>query len=118
MTISLSGDLKAVGYYVATGNTATTIYYPIVIYHVILYFPLASYLSRLPRFVSKRPISTFSIVMESPASIKVSEGESVESVLPEILALIDKSGWELLNDDTIRKTFHFKTYTKVLVGLH
>ncbi|KAJ6021853.1 hypothetical protein N7540_007357 [Penicillium herquei] len=51
---------------------------------------------------------------EVSVNIKVAEGEDRDLVQMEIEALIDQSGWELLGDDTIRKTFHFKTYTKVL----
>ena len=54
--------------------------------------------------------------MASLTDIKVSEEEDVHSVQAEIEALVSQSGWELLNDHTIRKTFHFGTYTKVLVG--
>lgn len=55
-------------------------------------------------------------MMASLGDIKVSEGETFQSVQAGIEALVNESGWELLNDYTIRKTFHFGTYTKVLVG--
>ncbi|KAJ5735470.1 uncharacterized protein N7483_000595 [Penicillium malachiteum] len=53
---------------------------------------------------------------EASVNIKIAEGEDRELVQTEIEALIHQSGWELLGGDTIRKTFHFKTYTKVLVS--
>lgn len=55
-------------------------------------------------------------MMASPVNIKVSKGEIFQSVKAEIEALLSESGWELLDNDTIRKSFHFKTHTKVLVG--
>ncbi|KAJ5722361.1 hypothetical protein N7488_000396 [Penicillium malachiteum] len=51
---------------------------------------------------------------EAAMSIKVAEGEDTELVQTEIEALIHQSDWELVGDDTIQKTFYFKTYTKVL----
>ncbi|KAJ5709268.1 hypothetical protein N7493_010602 [Penicillium malachiteum] len=51
---------------------------------------------------------------EASVNIKVAEGEDRELVQTEIETLIHQSGWELVGDDTIRKTFYFKTYTKVL----
>ncbi|KAJ5609751.1 hypothetical protein N7528_010318 [Penicillium herquei] len=53
-------------------------------------------------------------MLEASVNIKVAEGEDRELVQTEIEALIRQSGWELVGDDTIRKTFYFKTYTKVL----
>ncbi|KAJ5087207.1 hypothetical protein N7456_010823 [Penicillium angulare] len=52
--------------------------------------------------------------MASSVTIKVSQGDDAEFVQAEIQELVDNKGWDLLGNDTIRKTFHFKTYTKVL----
>ncbi|KAJ5272892.1 hypothetical protein N7478_008017 [Penicillium angulare] len=52
--------------------------------------------------------------MASSLKLKVSQGEDAEYIQAEIQALVDNKGWELIGDDTIRKKFHFKTYTKVL----
>ncbi|KAJ5543505.1 hypothetical protein N7535_005930 [Penicillium sp. DV-2018c] len=52
--------------------------------------------------------------MPSSLTIKVSAGEDVSSVKTEVHDLVMKLGWNLVNERTIRKTFHFKTYTKVL----
>jgi hypothetical protein len=45
---------------------------------------------------------------------KFSEGQDRETVMTELNALI-KNGWELDEEKIIKKTYHFGTYTKVLV---
>lgn len=48
---------------------------------------------------------------------KLSEGQDRDTVMTEFNTLIH-DGWELDDGKTgIRKTYHFGTYTKVLVGL-
>jgi 4a-hydroxytetrahydrobiopterin dehydratase len=47
---------------------------------------------------------------------KISEGEDQEEVKAELKGLIN-DGWELDEEQRgVKKTYHFKTYTKVLVG--
>lgn len=61
-------------------------------------------------FVPKREL-----IMDSLANIKVSDGEDYDSVKDGIRRLVDTSGWELLNGDEIRKTFHCRNWTKIMV---
>jgi len=47
---------------------------------------------------------------------KVSEGQEESTVMRKLNALV-KNGWELDEDQIgVQKTYHLKTYTKVLVG--
>lgn len=46
---------------------------------------------------------------------KFSEGQEESTVMRKLNALV-KNGWELDEQIGVQKTYHLKTYTKVLVG--
>lgn len=54
--------------------------------------------------------------MNSIIRIKVSEGEDREAIRIKIQQLIDFSGWQLRDENTISKTYHVTTYTKAVVS--
>lgn len=54
--------------------------------------------------------------MDSTVDFKISEGEHLDYVKDGIRRLVDNSGWEPLNGDEIRKTFHCRTWTKIGVS--
>ena len=48
--------------------------------------------------------------------LKLSEGQDESKVTAEVTALVE-SGWNLDEEQIgVRKTYHFKTYTKVMVS--
>jgi hypothetical protein len=67
----------------------------------------------LTNFTTSNQMSNSSIMQP-----KFSEGQDEAKVMEETRALI-KNGWDLDDDGMgIRKTYHFKNYTKALVGWH
>ena len=84
---------------------------PLVCSHIT---PLSIFRTRqgLTNFIASKQQSIISIKLMQP---KISEGQDESRVIAEAKAL-HENGWRLDDEEMgVKKTYHFKTYTKALV---